>query len=170
MINNVIKHSLQFVVLIFIQVLLIKNLELGRFINPFVYVLFILSLPLDTPKWLLLTSAFFIGLSVDVFYDTAGMNAAASVFMAFARPWALRIFEPRGGYLQDHTPTVLSLGIGWYLSYASLLIFLHHLVLFYLEVFHIHNYASTFTRVFISSVFTLVLVLLGQYLLYRKKA
>ena len=39
--------------------------------------------------------AFFFGLTIDVFSDTPGMNAAATVLLAFLRPSLLRLFTPR---------------------------------------------------------------------------
>lgn len=168
MLNSILKNIARFILLVLIQVLIVKNFELGRFINPFVYVLFILMLPFDTPKWLLLVSAFFLGVSIDMFYDTAGMHAAATVFMAYARPGVLSIFLPRGGYENGTQPTIEYLGLPWFLSYAGVLIFLHHLALFYIEVFRTSEFLSTLTRVIISSVFTLLLVVISQYLFHRK--
>ena len=169
MLNIIIRSIFRYIILVLLQVLIIKNIELGAFINPFIYVLFILMLPLDTPKWLLLVSAFILGLTIDMFYDTAGMHAAASVAMAFARPSILKIFSPRDGYEADTKPTMTYLGISWFLSYSSILIFLHHFVLFYVEIFSFSEFFSTLLRVILSSIFTLLLIVISQYLFYRKK-
>jgi cell shape-determining protein MreD len=166
--NSIIKNIIRFIVLVLIQVLIVKNFELGRFINPFVYVLFVLMLPFETPKWLLLVSAFVLGISIDMFYDTAGMHAAATVFMAYARPGTLSMFSPRGGYENGTQPTIEYLGLPWFLSYSGVLILLHHLVLFYIEIFRMSEFFSTLSRVIISSVFTLILVVISQYLFHRK--
>lgn len=169
MLSRVVKVFFQFVLLILIQVLIVKNIELGRYVNPFVYVLFILALPFDTPKWLLLILGFLTGICIDMFYDTAGMHAAAAVLVAFLRPWLLRVLEPRGGYLLENTPSISSLGLAWFLSYSVPLIVLHHLLLFYVEVFHFHDFGATLARALVSSVFTLLLVVMGGFLLQSKK-
>jgi cell shape-determining protein MreD len=150
-------------------VLVIKNIELGRFINPFIYVLFIIVLPFETPKWLLLLSAFVLGITIDMFYNTAGMHAAAAVFMAYMRPGVLKLFSPRDGYEFGTQPTIQYLGVPWFLSYSGILILFHHLVLFYIEAFRFSEFFSTFFRVIISSIFTLLLVVVSQYLFQRKK-
>ncbi|MBL7882459.1 MAG: rod shape-determining protein MreD [Bacteroidia bacterium] len=168
MINEIIRNIIRFILLVLVQVLIIKNIELGRFINPFLYVLFIIVLPFETPKWLLLTSAFLLGISIDMFYDTAGMHAAATVFMAYIRPGVLKLFSPRDGYEFGTQPTIQYLGIPWFLSYAGILISLHHLVLFYIEVFRFSEFFSTFFRVIVSSIFTILLVVVTQYLFNRK--
>jgi len=167
-VNEIFRNIIRFILLILVQVLIIKNIELGRFINPFIYVLFIVVLPFETPKWLLLLSAFVLGISVDMFYDTAGMHAAATVFMAYIRPSVLKLFSPRDGYEFGTQPTVQYLGLPWFLSYAGILISLHHLVLFFLEIFRFSEFFSTFFRVIISSVFTMLLVVTAQYLFNRK--
>ena len=104
-----------------------------------------------------------------MFYDTAGMHAAASVFLAYIRPAVLKLFSPRDGYEFGTKPTIQYLGTPWFLSYAGILIVFHHLVLFYLEIFRFSEFFSTFFRVIISSLFTLLLVLISQYLFQRKK-
>lgn len=155
--------------LVAVQILIINNIELGRFINPFLYVLFIIILPFETPKWLVLLSAFVIGITMDMFSDTGGMHAAACVFMGYIRPGVLKLFSPRDGYEFGTQPTVQYLGVPWFLSYAGILILSHHLILFYVEIFRFSEFFSTLLRVIISSFFTLFLVIVTQYLFYRKK-
>ena len=104
-----------------------------------------------------------------MFYDTAGMHAAACVLMAYARPAILKLFSPRDGYEFGTQPTIQYLGIPWFLSYAGILIVLHHFILFYLEIFRLQEFFSTFLRVIVSSIFTLLLVVISQYLFQRKK-
>ena len=169
MLNEIIRNIIRFILLVGVQVLIINNIELGRFINPFLYVLFIIILPFETPKWLVLLSAFIIGITIDMFTDTGGMHASACVFMGYIRPGILKLFSPRDGYEFGTQPTVQYLGIPWFLSYAGILILAHHLILFYVEIFRFSEFFSTFFRVIISSLFTLLLVIVTQYLFYRKK-
>lgn len=169
MTNSIIRNIIRFFLLVLVQVLIIKNIELGRFINPFIYVLFIIVLPFETPKWLLLVSGFILGVSIDMFYNTAGMHAAACVFMAYVRPGILKLFSPRDGYEFGTQPTIQYLGVPWFLSYAGILVLLHHLILFYIEIFRLSEFFSTFFRVIVSSIFTVILVVISQYLFHRKK-
>ena len=169
MVSTIGKNILRFILLVLVQVLIIKNIELGRFINPFVYVLFIIVLPFETPKWMLLVVGFILGITVDMFYDTPGMHAAACVFIAFVRPSVLNWFSPREGYEFGMQPSIQYLGVPWFLSYSAILIVLHHLVLFYLEVFRFSESFSTLLRVVISASFTLLLVVVSQYLFNKKK-
>ena len=169
MINDVVKYFFRFVLLMLIQGLIIKNIDLGIFVNPFIYVLFILILPFNMAKWLLLIIAFFSGLIADMFYDTIGIHAAACTFMGYCKPYVFNLFSPRGGYESSKEPSVRDYGISWFLSVSTVLIVLHHFVLFYLEVFKISEFFYTFFRVVLSSVVSIFFVLLGQYTIYRNK-
>jgi rod shape-determining protein MreD len=168
-VNEIIRNIFRFVILVLVQVLIIKDIDLGRFINPFIYILFLIILPFETPKWAILFIAFILGISIDMFYDTAGFHAAACVVVGYIRPGILKLFSPRDGYESGTQPTIQYLGIPWFLSYAGILIVAHHLVLFYLEVFRFSEFFSTFFRVIISSLSTIILIVAIQYLFNRKK-
>jgi hypothetical protein len=119
--------------------------------------------------WVILT-AFIVGMIVDMFYNTMGMNAAACVFMAYCRPWVLSIYAPNGEYEATAKPTIQSMGLTWMVSYAGTLILLHHLVLFFIEALTFASFFSTFLKVILSGIITLVLILLSQVLMQRNTA
>ncbi len=167
MINRIPRYIISFVVLVLVQVLLLNNIQLSGYLNPYIYILFILSLPNETPNWALLVLAFALGFSVDIFSHTVGMHSSATVFMAFLRPTVLRSLEPRGGYEPETRPSIVNYGIGWYFRYASVLVFAHHLFLFYIEVFKFTDFFQTFSRVVLSSLFSLVLILLIKLFIKR---
>jgi len=162
------RNIFRFIVLVLIQVLILNNIEFSGYINPFLYVLFILLLPFETPAWLLLVSGFVLGLTVDLFMNTPGLHAAATVLMAFVRPFVLRIFAPRDGYEPGTFPRIFYYGVSWFFKYSALLIVIHHFFLFYLEVFRFTDFFSTFSRVILSSVFSIILVVLSQFVMFRK--
>lgn len=163
MINDVVKNSLRFLFLVLFQVLILNNIELSGYLNPFLYVLFILMLPFQTPKWLVLILAFVAGISVDMFSNTGGLHAAASVFMAFMREPILKLISPREGYDTVQSPTIQQFGFGWFFSYAGFLVLIHHLFLFYMEAFHFTEFFSTILRAILSSFFTLSLIFISQF-------
>lgn len=163
------KEIFRFIGLVLLQVLILNNVQFSGYINPYLYIYFILLLPFETPKWLLLISAFALGLSVDLFSGTIGMHASATVFLAFIRPTLLRTISSRREYEPGILPCISDLGFPWFFSYSALMIFIHHLVFFYIEVFKISEFWSVLFRVLISSAFTLVLVIVTQYLFMKKK-
>jgi hypothetical protein len=168
MINLLLRNIGRFVVLVLLQVLIIDNIQFSEYINPFIYVLFILLLPFETPGWLLLVLAFFLGFSVDLFEHTPGLHASATVFMAFLRPLVLKILSPRDDYEPNTFPRIYYYGFVWFFKYAFILVFMHHLLLFYVEVFSFSNFFMTFLKVLLSTLFSLVLIIISQYLVYKK--
>ncbi len=98
MINRILRFSLIFILLILLQVLLFNNIQFSGYVNPYVYIMFILLLPVEIPSWLLLIISFFTGLIIDLFTGTPGMHTSATVLAGFVRPYVLRIISPRDGY------------------------------------------------------------------------
>lgn len=169
MIVEVLRIILRFIVLVAIQVLVLNNIQLGGFINPYLYVLFLLRLPVRTPRLLLLVIAMATGLTIDMFQNTMGMHAMACVVLAYFRPGWLKIIAPRDGYETDAEPSIRKFGPGWFIAYASVMVLIHHLFLFYIEVFRFSEFFSTLLRVVLSSIVTLLLIIISQYLTMRSK-
>ena len=131
------RNIIRFLFLVFIQVLIFNNIQFSGLINPYIYVIFILLLPFKTPTWALLGLAFLLGISVDLFANTPGMHSTATVLMAFLRPYVLSIIAPRDGYETGTFPRLYYYGFFWFLKYAAILVTIHHLSLFYLEIFRL---------------------------------
>ncbi len=168
MIKLLARNIIRFMVLVLVQVFIVSNIEISGFIVPYFYILFILLMPFETPNWVLLLSAFALGLMVDLFAHTPGMHAAATVFMAFLRPYILEMSAPRDGYEAGTYPRIHYYGFQWFLRYAVILVGAHHFILFYTEVFRFSEFFSTFLRVLLSTVSSVTLILLSQYFIYRK--
>lgn len=167
MIKQLVKYLVAFVLLVLIQVLILNNIQLGGYVNPYLYVVFILILPFDIPKLLLIIISFLLGLSIDIFTSTLGMHIAACVFMAYLRPYVLKILAPRDGYEPETLPLVADYGFTWFLKYAAILIFAHHLFLFFVEVFRFSDFFRTLWRTISSSMFSLFIVIVSQYFYKR---
>lgn len=167
MIKTIPKYIFNFLLLVFLQVFILNNIQFSGYINPYIYVVFILTLPFETPKWLLLVLAFLIGITIDLFSHTLGMHSSAAVFMAFLRPFVLEIIAPRDGYESETYPQLRYYGVNWFLKYAAILVFAHHLFLFYIEVFRFSDFFATLFRALLSSIFSIFLILIGQYFYKR---
>jgi len=166
MINSIIRYSIFFIVLILFQVLLFNNIQFSGYINPYVYIMLILLLPVEISPWLLLLISFFTGLTIDFFSGTPGVHAAATVFAGFLRPNILRLFSPRDGYEVGAMPSMYIYGFRWFLFYTVTMVLIHHFVLFYIEVFRFTDFFRTLLRVLLSSLFSVVFIIIAEY--YRK--
>jgi len=170
MISEVIRNAGRFLLLVFLQGLILNDINLlqGMAI-PYLYILFILMLPMETPRWLELILGLVLGLSIDMFTNTIGIHASASVFLAFLRPVYLKAIAPRDGYEFGQQPTISDQGLSWFLKFAPVLILAHHFWLFYVEVYSFKGFFTTLLRVILSSAFTFILVVLSQYLVFNTK-
>lgn len=164
MINELIRLLTKFLLLTLVQVAILNQIQFSGFVNPFIYILFILSLPVKYPRSAVLLMAFIIGLVIDTFSNTMGLHAAACVVMAFVRPAVLKIMAPRDGYEPETAISAGELGFTWFLAYASLLTLVHHLVLFYIEVFRFSEFLTTFSRVILSTLASVIVIMIAQYL------
>jgi len=167
MITLISQNILRFVFLLFFQGLILNELNMGTWFVPYIYILFLLALPFETPNWLIIPLAFLYGLSMDAFSNTPGLHAAACVFTAYGRPRVLRLLAPREGYEFTMQPGIQSMGFTWFIYYAGIMTVLHHTFFFYLEVFHLSEFFYTLMRVICSSIFTVFLIVLAQFVTYR---
>ncbi len=167
MINEVVRNSIRFVLLVLLQVLIVQNIHLGAYVILFPYILFILLLPFETPKLLVMLIAFFTGLVIDMFYDTAGIHAAVCTLIGYSRHYVLKVLAPREGYDAGQSPTIQSMGAVWFITYSATIIFIHHLFFFYLEIFRFSEFFTTLLRVFLSTIGTFVFVYVIQFLFYK---
>ena len=164
--SRVFKYLLFFALVLIFQVVILNNIQFSGYINPYMYVMIIMLLPMDFPQWLLLIVSFATGFVIDASSGTPGMHSAASVMAGFVRPYILMSISPRDGYEQGASPTISMYGFRWFVLYALLMILIHHLTLFFIEVFRFADFFRTLLRVLLSTIFSLIFVILTEY--YRK--
>lgn len=169
MINTIGKYIFHFIVIILIQVLILNNLNLSGYINPFLYVIVLLTLPVEMPGWLLLLAGMVTGLIIDAFLNTIGVHASAGVFLAFLRPYFLRYLAPREGYEPGSLPTPSHFGFVWFFKYVLLAVFAHHLFLFLIEVFTFDAILRTIWKTIVSTIFTVGFIMIAQLFSGSKK-
>lgn len=165
--TDLFKYIRLFVGLVLLQVLILNNIRFGGYINPYIYVLFILMLPIDVSGWMLLLSSFLLGLTVDMFSDSSGMHAAAAVFAAFCRPAVIQLISVKADFESGTVPSIPDQGLSWIMLYSLLMILLHHIPLFFLEVFRFTDAGQTIMRILLSTAFSFAFVMMG-FLLFGK--
>jgi len=152
-----------------IQVFVLNNMNLGGYMNPYIYVLFILLLPANINRSLLLIIAFFTGLTVDYFANTLGLHAAASVFLAYLRPGTIRLFFRNYEFGAGDEPSPAFIGLGGFFRYTLVLVFMHQLLLFYLEVLSFNHFFTTLYRVLLSTILSVFIILIAVMLFGGRK-
>lgn len=168
----VIINIVRFIVLILLQVLVLRRITFDwssfGFIHVLIYPLAILALPLRTPKMLLLFLAFVTGLAVDIFYDSPGVHASALVFTAYARTLVIKLLEPFGGYNAEDSPTLRTLGSGWFMTYSTILMFIHIFFYFCVEAFSFVYIFEIMMNTIFSFVVSILIIFVLQ-IIFRPK-
>ena len=162
-------NIIRYLGLILVQVLVINYITLNELINPYLYPIFILLLPFNTPKWVLILIGFVLGLSVDLFSNSMGVHAAACTLMAYLRPYVINMLTPTGGYEVEDIPSVSSLGLTWFLPYAAILIFIHHIALMLIIFASLSYPLFLVSKILLSTVASIVLIILYEYIFYPKR-
>ena len=168
MLINSFKYLVIFVISVLLQVLIFNNIVIARMIVPYFYIIFLILLPFQTPRALLLILGFFLGLSIDLFTNTIGVHAFACVLTAFLRPGILSLISSRETLESVAAPRIQNMTLQWFTGYAAVVVIVHHLILFFIEAFTFNDFLFTLLRVFLSSLLSLSLIVLSQYLIFRK--
>jgi hypothetical protein len=170
MIRTILNHILRIVFLILLQALVVSKIQaLGGLILPWIYIFGILMLPFETPRWLILFISFTIGLIMDYFTGPMGLHTCACVALGYFMPLVQKLFSPREGYEVSQRPTIQSMGLTWYVTVAGICTLIHHAWLFIFEVFRFSGFFYTLLHILLSTIGTMILMIIGQYLIYNSK-
>lgn len=160
---------ISFFVYLALQVFIMKNVVLFHTAFCFIYVAYLLLLPVETNPLALMGIGFLMGFIIDIFYDSLGMHASASVLIMYLRNYWLNSITPQGGYDSNAVPTLAMNGIQWFSVYATPLIFLHHTILFFIEAGGFGIFWFTLWKAFVSTLLTMVIILIVQFLFAERK-
>ncbi|MDB4213071.1 rod shape-determining protein MreD [Flavobacteriaceae bacterium] len=160
--NKITRNILTALLLIIAQTIIFNNINLFGYLNPFIYIIFIIYYPIKNDRIFFIFISFIIGLLIDIFSDTLGLHAAASVTIAYLRPLILKISF---GLAYIHQVIKFkNIDFKNKLIYISLLSIIHHAVLFSLEIFDFSKLLFSIDKVIMSSFFTISLCFLFSYL------
>ena len=164
------RNIIRFGLLLLLQVFVLNKILVHQLVSLELYMLFVLLLPFNMPRPALMLMGLLMGLSLDMFMNTMGIHAAACVFMAYLRPFVINILSPQGGFeTTQKTPSMTSMGISQFLTYAAILVLLHHLVLYILEVFGFGNILYLLLKIVLSTAASLFMIVLYELLFFSKK-
>ena len=166
--NSVNLNSIiRFVVLILAQALVFNYINFMGSINPYPYILFIILFPVNNNRTLFIFLSFMLGLFLDIFSDSGGVHASACITIAFIRPAVLKFAF---GMIYEHQSIKFNnTEFGNRVIYFSILIVIHHLMMFLLEIFNMSNIILVFQKTLFSSIFTLTLCVLISVLFSNKQ-
>jgi len=168
--SDLLKNILRFALFILFQVFILNEVPpLHQFIIPYIYFLYILWLPFNTNRFLLLLISFAFGLTLDYFTGSGGLHAAPCVLIAYLRPFLLNLLIPQDttehSYLE---PSIKSMGWAPYSLYVTLLTFIHHFLLVLIEWLQFGNFVYFIGKVAATTAISLLLIFITEMLFFRK--
>nr|WP_256935286.1 rod shape-determining protein MreD [Olleya sp. HaHaR_3_96] len=165
--NNLLSiHTIRFIILILLQVLLFNKINFLGYINPHVYILFIILFPVKNNRILFLFLSFLLGLIIDIFMDSGGINASAALVTAFIRPAILKFSF--GAVYEHQALKFNNIDFGQKLTYISILSVVHTFVYFLFEIFNISKILFVLQNTLFSSIFTIILCMLITSIFSKK--
>ena len=166
--NKSINQILFFLFLLFLQVLVLNNINFLGYINPYIYIAFVFSYPLKENRFSFLFFSFMLGLFVDFFSDSGGIHAFSTLFIAYIRLFFIKVYFRK---LPVDYPffTLKSESFGKVFNYIVTLTIIHHLIYFSFANFSFQNLSMVFLNTLYASIFTLILFFTGNYIFTKSE-
>lgn len=159
MAKQIIQFIVLFVILLLVQVLVCNNISLFHVATPFIFVYVLFRLPINIHVNWLMAISFAVGLLIDIFSDTYGMNALACTVTAALRNVVLRLYVPRRDEITDPVPSIRSLGTAVFMKYLVSMTFCYCALIVTIELFSTANILHAMLRVICSTALSFVLML-----------
>ena len=157
MINNIIRNVFYFVILVLIQVLILNNIHFLRIATPFLYLYFIIKLPIGTSETKVVVYSFLIGFVIDLFSNTPGMHAAACTLAGLLRQPLINFYVGKD-LVEGLFPSYTTFGYGGFIRYMLTFVMIHHIALFLIESLSFFDPLFLLIRIVVSILMTSLLI------------
>lgn len=153
-------------VLCLVQALLLSRIRLFGCAVPMLFVYFVVTTRRGYPRGLTLLWSFLLGLGIDIFANTPGLNAASTTFTGFLQPYLIEMFLPRDA---DNNMAASARQMGWgkFTAYTTLVVMLFCITLFSLEAFRLPD--LSYWALSAGGAFALTMAMILTCELLRKK-
>ena len=166
--ERITRYIIVFIVLELLQILVFNNISAIGMIAPYLYVGFVLVLPVTLSPTIVLLLAFLSGFLIDLSINSLGVHASATVMMAFARPTILTWLSPRVGYESNNVPILRYFGLAWVLKYTSVCVAIHHIMLYFCFTFTFEDMGFMFIRMLINVFLTVLVIIVTEYFVIKR--
>lgn len=156
------------IAILIIQILVINNLNLNQYMFPQLYILLLLTLPINLKHWIGYLIAFVLGFIVDSFSYTPGLQSFTAVFVMFLRYGYFNNLVDKEWLSTGVKPSFNSVDTSWFLAYTSVFTLVFHTVLFVLENFSFTHFGTTLLKILYSSSLAILLILLFLFTFNRE--
>lgn len=160
-------YIVQLILLILAQVIVFNSLQFSTLVYVMIYPLFLLLMPFNIGVISGMGIGFAFGLLIDYFSNTFGLHASACILIMYFRPAILKAISPKNGYDPILIPSIRDMGYFWFLYYAGIMLFIHHMWFFLLEYFSFTYFFTVILKTFASLFFSIFFMVIWQFLLLR---
>lgn len=166
--NLAINNGIRFISLILLQVFILNHVNLFGYINPMVYIVWVFLFPIRKSRSIFLILSFLLGITIDFFSDSGGINAFAITFIAYLRLPVLKAVLHKSDidYAQFN---LRKISFNKSFIFIAVLTIIHHFIVFSLEYFSYKAILSIISNTILTSVFTILIGILGIVLFTKKK-
>lgn len=168
--NKAIRQILVFSLLLALQILVFNHIHLFGFLNPNVYLLALLLLPLELPKSAQYAIAFVTGFIVDIFQmSILGVNTSASMIVILLRPYVMNLLNVNKKKHEMDVPMPGKKDFKWLALYTLILTFTHQFFITMLEVFSFQRFGLVLLSIVSNTLCTSLIILCSEYLFIPTK-
>ena len=167
--DRIIKYTVLFISVTFLQLFLFDNINITTYIRPFIFVAFIVLLPMETKGWILLLLAFLSGAIVDLCSGTGGIATISTLVIAFIRPAILAITAGKDEIKDSGIPSVSRLGNAKFMKYVNIEMLIFTIVYFSIESLSLKYFYIILLRALLSTVVSVALLWVCQMFLIGGK-
>lgn len=150
-----------------LQVLIFNNIDFYGYLNPFIYILFIILYPVNDNKLILLIMSFLLGLTLDAFANSGGIHATAAIIIAYSRPTILKFSF--GVSYEYQTIKITDKINSERIVLILLTVFIHHFIIYSLELFGYGLFLDFIPKIILNTLFTSLICVLTLYLIKPNK-
>lgn len=170
MLKELIRYILMFLILIVLQAVIFNHICLFGVAIPFIFIYLLIKLPVTVSVNISMTIGFLLGLTIDIFSDTQGMNAFACLTVAALRKPILHLYLPREDDMSDPIPSVKSMGSGSYNKYAFSVCLVYCTIVFLIESFTFFNFGRLLAKIIGSAVLSfMIFYAIESFKVYRSE-
>ncbi|MBD5247451.1 MAG: rod shape-determining protein MreD [Barnesiella sp.] len=150
------------------QVIVFNHICLFGYAVPLVFIYLIIKLPMTMSINWVLTVSFLLGLTIDIFSDTQGMNSLACTILGVLRRPVLRLYFPREEEMSMPMPSFRSLGVAVYLKYVFSISLIYCALFFMIESFSLFNPMRLLIKIASSALLTFIIIIAIDSLTFRR--
>lgn len=169
MTKTILHFAIMFVILVLAQAVVFNHICLFGVALPLVFIYFIIKLPIDLGANMMLTAGFLLGLTVDIFSDTQGMNALACTILSAMRRPVMHLYLPREDDMTDPVPSAKSMGDSVYAKYSFSMVLLYSIVFFLVESMTFFNFWRLILKISASAILTFIIITAIDSLTSRRR-